>query len=100
VYRFPKSTHTDHFVTLKSLKTDEIPVPKRILIVSPTSHGLDSILDKLDKNEWSKSVKIVRVGKSHHREDLNDKYTINLSEEVANDKIRKTVETQSILGEA
>ena len=68
-------------------------MPKRILIVSPTSHGLDQILDKFDKNGWSKSVKIVRLGMSHHREDLNDKYTIKLSEEVANDKVKKTLET-------
>jgi hypothetical protein len=77
---------------MKALHNEEVPPPKRILIVSPTANGLDAILDKLDIQGF-KHVKIVRLGKSHVREDLNKKYCIQLSEAALEDRAKKQMET-------
>jgi len=44
------------------------------LIVSPSSNAIDNLLDRLEP--LSKGIKIVRVGQSLQRADLNKKFSI------------------------
>ena len=57
---YPKSQISDNFVTLKPIEVKEVDPPSRLLIVSPTSNGVDHILDLL--TPISKQFKITRLG--------------------------------------
>ena len=76
-YEYQKSEVTDNFVELKKKVVKEIAPPFRILIVSPTSNGCDHILDLL--TPISKNFKIVRLGQSISRSDLDKKFGININ---------------------
>ena len=52
--------------------------PQRILIVCAQTHSVDLLLDKLASIE-SQKVPIVRLGQSMVREDLNNKYTLEVT---------------------
>jgi hypothetical protein len=46
-FEYPKAVASDNFIALKPISVKEVDPPKRILIVSPTSNGVDHILDLL-----------------------------------------------------
>jgi len=64
-------------ISLKKKEKVEVDPPARILIVSPTANGCDQILDKL--NTLDKAIKVVRLGQSHSRPDLDKKYGLNIN---------------------
>ena len=68
------STTTDRHVILKHKAQDQVDPPSKILIVSPSSNAIDNLLDRLEP--LSKAIKIVRVGQSAQRADLNKKFAI------------------------
>lgn len=76
---------TDSKIPLRKKEKVEVAPPNRILIVSPTANGCDQILDKL--KTLNKSVKIVRLGQSHSRPDLDKKYGININPKQENASI-------------
>ena len=55
---------------------EKSPPPQRILIVSPASNAIDLLLDKF--SAIANKVKIIRVGISHSRPDLNSKYALEV----------------------
>jgi hypothetical protein len=48
VYEYTRAQTTDNFIKLEKRPTKEIEPPQRILIVSPTSNGVDHLLDLLE----------------------------------------------------
>lgn len=48
VYEYTRAQTTDNFIKLHKKPTKEIEPPRRILIVSPTSNGVDHLLDLLE----------------------------------------------------
>lgn len=65
---------TDRHVAIKHKAQDQVDPPAKILIVSPSSNAIDNILDRLEL--LAKRIKIVRVGQSLQRTDLNKKFSI------------------------
>ena len=59
-----------------TLPEEEFAPPQRILIVSPSAHAIDLLLDKL--TPVSKKVNILRIGTSHTRPDLNKKFALEI----------------------
>jgi len=53
---------------------NEIPPPQKVLIVSPSAQAIDQILDKF--TAIGSKVKVVRIGQSNIRTDLNKKYAL------------------------
>ena len=51
---------------------EESPPPQRILIVSPSAQAVDLLLSKLE----TLKEQVVRIGISHERQDLNEKYAL------------------------
>jgi len=75
---YPKSHITDANISIAKQEVKIVSPPERILIVSPTANGCDLILDKL--KPLSKQYKILRIGTSKLRPDLNKKYGLNITE--------------------
>ena len=77
VYDYPWAQATDNFLKIKCVEIKEIEPPSRILIVSPTSNGCDHILNLL--SPLSKVYKIIRIGNSTSKPDLDKKFGLNLN---------------------
>lgn len=75
VGEYQKAHETDHFVTLKKIHKKDVDPPQKILIVSPTSNGCDLILDAL---KGSSKLKIVRIGSSTNRPDLDKQFGLQI----------------------
>ena len=71
---YPTAAISDRHVIIKHKAEGQIDPPNKILIVQPNSNAIDSLLDRL--KALSKSLKIVRLGQSLHRPDLNKKFSI------------------------
>lgn len=64
---------------MKALENNQLAdLPKKILIVCPTNHIVDLVLDIFDlrKDKMAFPVKIIRMGRSNLRDDLNKKFNI------------------------
>jgi hypothetical protein len=73
---YPTALKSDHFVPMKPIEDKSAPPPQRILIVSPTANGIDHILDLL--TPCAKKFKILRLGQSVWRNDLNKLFALNV----------------------
>jgi hypothetical protein len=61
------------------------------LVVAPTEKAVDQVLDLFIKTK--SPFKIIRLGKSNTRDDLNEKFQIKLSSKAENDKGIRIQET-------
>lgn len=79
-------------------------LPKKILILAPSIHSIDLILDIFDqrKDKIAFPLKIIRMGRSTLRDDLNKKFNIPgwNADKDAYDKATRTKMTQTALGGA
>ncbi|TNV82488.1 hypothetical protein FGO68_gene10529 [Halteria grandinella] len=71
--QYPTAEQTDRKVILQPQKQDEVPLPQRILYVSPNSYTVDQLLLKLSGEKYS----MLRIGHSINDEALNKKYSID-----------------------
>ena len=61
--QYPISEQTDRKIVLKAVNLDEIPLPEKILVVSPNSFTVDLLLSKTAK-QIDPKFKLLRLGHS------------------------------------
>jgi hypothetical protein len=77
--QYPTSEQTDKKIVLRVVPADEVPLPEKILVVSPNSYTVDNLLQKVSKS-MERRVKLLRIGHSLSDQELNSKFSIeNLS---------------------
>lgn len=74
--QYPTSEQTDRKIILKPKEADEVPLPKKILVVSPNSFTVDQLLSKTVQTV-GESIKLLRLGHSLNEQELNKKYSLD-----------------------
>lgn len=74
--QYPTSETTDHKIIMKEKEKNEVPLPEKILFVSPNSFTVDQLLIKSAKM-LGPNLKLLRLGHSLTNQDLNKKYSID-----------------------
>lgn len=62
---------------MKQAEKDQTPPPEKILFIAPNSGGVDKLLDIAESYELSKFGRMIRIGHSVSREDLNKKFSLD-----------------------
>ena len=97
--KYPSALVSDQFVRLEPpRRLQHKEPPQRIMIVTPSSHAVDLILDKL--SPIADRVKIRRLGQSLTRKDLNTKYALDVpirNDGTSFDKVQGQIEKAQIL---
>jgi hypothetical protein len=68
--QYPTSEQTDRKIVLRVVPADEVPLPDKILVVSPNSYTVDNLLQKVSKSVEGQ-VKLLRIGHSLSDQELN-----------------------------
>ncbi len=74
--QYPTSETTDRKIIMKEKEKNEVPLPEKILFVSPNSFTVDQLLIKSTKI-LGPNFKLLRLGHSLTNQDLNKKYSID-----------------------
>jgi hypothetical protein len=74
--QYPTSETTDRKIIMKDKEKNEVPLPEKILFVSPNSFTVDQLLVKSAKI-LGPDFKLLRLGHSLTSQELNKKYSID-----------------------
>ena len=74
--QYPTSETSDKKVIMKDIVKNEVPLPQKVLVVSPNSFTVDLLLTKTAKI-LGPNYKLLRLGHSLTNQDLNKKYSID-----------------------
>jgi hypothetical protein len=74
--QYPTSEVTDHKIIMKDIENNEVPLPERILVVSPNSFTVDQLLS-YTSTLLGDTTKLLRLGHSLENASLNSKYSID-----------------------
>ena len=68
---------TDQKIILKPPSDYTLPLPEKILFISPNSFSTDQLIKSMEKIAGN-SIKMLRIGHSLSNQELNKKYSIEI----------------------